>query len=123
MVDYDLIVRNAKIVTAERQAEGDIAVKDGRIVEIGPDLKAKGTREIDAGGKFVLQTDNPGYWRYMQQIVSLFFEFHEQRGPWPDSPRGRTRRDAPASPADPCPVLCHRPCRHPARYAGWQLFS
>ena len=29
MADYDLIVRNAKIVTADRQSEGDIAVKDG----------------------------------------------------------------------------------------------
>lgn len=54
MADFDLIVRNAKIVTAERQTEGDIAVKGGRVVEIGPDIKGKGTREIDAGGKFVL---------------------------------------------------------------------
>ena len=29
MADYDLIVRNAKIVTEDRQSEGDIAVKDG----------------------------------------------------------------------------------------------
>ena len=54
MADFDLIVRNAKIVTAERQTEGDIAVKGGQVVEIGPDIKSKGTREIDAGGKFVL---------------------------------------------------------------------
>ena len=57
MAEYDLIVRNAKIVTAERQTEGDIAVKDGQVVEIGPDLKGKGTREIDAGGKFVHLSD------------------------------------------------------------------
>jgi len=31
MADYDLIVRNAKIVTEDRQAEGDIGVKAGRI--------------------------------------------------------------------------------------------
>ena len=36
MPDYDLIVRNAKIVTAERQSEGDIAVKDGKVaLELG----------------------------------------------------------------------------------------
>jgi dihydropyrimidinase len=54
MSDYDLIVRNARIVTEDRQAEGDIAVKDGRIAAIEPDLGAKGSREVDAGGKFVL---------------------------------------------------------------------
>ncbi|MBN9536204.1 MAG: dihydropyrimidinase, partial [Alphaproteobacteria bacterium] len=54
MTDFDLIVRNARIVTAERQTEGDIAVRDGQVVEIGPDIKGKGAREIDAGGKFVL---------------------------------------------------------------------
>ena len=54
MADYDLIVRNARIVTAERQTEGDIAVRDGHVVEIAPDLKGSGAREIDAGGKFVL---------------------------------------------------------------------
>ena len=31
MADYDLIVRNARIVTAEHQDEDDIAVKDGGI--------------------------------------------------------------------------------------------
>jgi len=54
MADYDLIVRNAKIVTEDRQTEGDIGVKDGRIAAIEPGLKGKGAREIDAGGKFVL---------------------------------------------------------------------
>jgi len=54
MSDYDLIVRNAKIVTEDRQTEGDIGVKDGRIAAIEPGIKGKGDREIDAGGKFVL---------------------------------------------------------------------
>lgn len=54
MADYDLIVRNAKIVTEDRQTEGDIGVKDGRIAAIEPGLKGTATREIDAGGKFVL---------------------------------------------------------------------
>ena len=54
MADYDLIVRNGKIVTEDRQTEGDIAVKDGRIVAIEPAIKGKATREIDAAAKFVL---------------------------------------------------------------------
>jgi tRNA (guanine-N7-)-methyltransferase len=46
-----------------------------------------------AGGQFFVQTDNPGYWRYMESIVPLFFEFTQQRGTWPDAPKGRTRRE------------------------------
>lgn len=44
-------------------------------------------------GLFVLQTDNPGYWRYMRQVVPVFFDWHERIGRWPDAPRGRTRRE------------------------------
>src|SRR5262249_31855049 len=51
---FDLIVRNARIVTAERQSEGDIAVKDGRVAALGADVRGSATREIDAAGKFVL---------------------------------------------------------------------
>jgi len=54
MSDYDLIVRNARIVTEDRQTEGDIAVKNGCIAAIEPELKGGGAREIDAGRKFVL---------------------------------------------------------------------
>ena len=57
MADYDLIVRNAKIVTEDRQTEGDIAVKDGVIAAIEPDLKGKGDardrcrRQVRAAGR------------------------------------------------------------------------
>ena len=60
---------------------------------ITPEFLALVHRSLVPGGRFVLQTDNPGYWKYMQQIVPLFFEFQDQHGPWPDSPRGRTRRE------------------------------
>jgi tRNA (guanine-N7-)-methyltransferase len=50
-------------------------------------------RALCAGGLFVVQTDNPGYWRYAKAVVPVFFDFAEQRGPWPDAPRGRTRRE------------------------------
>ncbi len=45
------------------------------------------------GGQFFIQTDHPGYWRYIQQVVPVFFEFEERAGPWPDAPKGRTRRE------------------------------
>lgn len=48
---------------------------------------------LQPGGLFVIQTDNPGYWKYIQRIVPVFFDFHERIGRWPDAPRGRTRRE------------------------------
>ena len=60
---------------------------------ITPEFIALVHRSLIPGGLFVLQTDNPGYWKYMQQIVPLFFEFAEHPGKWPDSPKGRTRRE------------------------------
>jgi tRNA (guanine-N7-)-methyltransferase len=50
-------------------------------------------RALVAGGRFLVQTDNPGYWRYMMAVLPVFFDFHEQVGPWPDAPKGRTRRE------------------------------
>jgi tRNA (guanine-N7-)-methyltransferase len=45
------------------------------------------------GGLFFVQTDNPGYWGYIRQVVSVFFDFEERKTPWPDAPKGRTRRE------------------------------
>jgi tRNA (guanine-N7-)-methyltransferase len=45
------------------------------------------------GGLFFVQTDNPGYWEYLRQLMPSFFEFQERPRPWPDAPRGRTRRE------------------------------
>jgi tRNA (guanine-N7-)-methyltransferase len=50
-------------------------------------------RALEPGGLLVLQTDNPAYWRYMQEVVPAFFDFREEPGPWPDAPEGRTRRE------------------------------
>jgi tRNA (guanine-N7-)-methyltransferase len=46
-----------------------------------------------SGGMFVVQTDNPDYWRYMTRVLPQFFTFQEQDGPWPDAPEGRSRRE------------------------------
>lgn len=45
------------------------------------------------GGRFVIQTDHPGYWAYMTRILPVFFEFREHKGPWPHAPKGITRRE------------------------------
>lgn len=60
---------------------------------ITPEFLALVHRSLLPGGLFVLQTDNPGYWKYMKAIVPMFFEMEEQPGPWKDSPKGRTRRE------------------------------
>jgi tRNA (guanine-N7-)-methyltransferase len=60
---------------------------------ITPRFLALVHRALAAGGLFFIQTDNPGYWRYIREVVPVFFEFEERTSPWPDAPRGRTRRE------------------------------
>jgi tRNA (guanine-N7-)-methyltransferase len=60
---------------------------------ITPEFLALVHRSLVPGGLFFVQTDNPGYWRYMQQVVPVFFDFEERTSPWPDAPKGRTRRE------------------------------
>lgn len=60
---------------------------------ITPEFVALVHRSLQPGGLFVVQTDNPGYWNYIREVVPFFFEFHERIGRWPDSPKGRTRRE------------------------------
>ncbi len=52
---HDLVVRNARIVdgTGAPAADGDLAIDDGRISAVGPDVGA-GRREIDAAGRLVI---------------------------------------------------------------------
>ncbi|HZT81963.1 MAG TPA: methyltransferase domain-containing protein [Gemmataceae bacterium] len=58
-----------------------------------PEFLARVHRSLQPGGLFFLQTDNPGYWRYMKEVVPAFFDFEERPGTWPDAPKGRTRRE------------------------------
>jgi tRNA (guanine-N7-)-methyltransferase len=60
---------------------------------IAPDFLALVHRTLVPGGQFFIQTDNPGYWRYIQKVVPVFFDFYERIGRWPDGPKGRTRRE------------------------------
>jgi tRNA (guanine-N7-)-methyltransferase len=45
------------------------------------------------GGLFFVQTDHPGYWSYIREVAPSFFDFSERASPWPDAPKGRTRRE------------------------------
>jgi tRNA (guanine-N7-)-methyltransferase len=60
---------------------------------VTPEFLALVHRALVPGGLFFVQTDNPGYWRYIRQVVPVFFEFTERESPWPDAPKGRTRRE------------------------------
>lgn len=60
---------------------------------ITPAFLALVHRCLIPGGTFILQTDNPAYWRYIQEVVPAFFELTEHPAPWPDAPQGRTRRE------------------------------
>lgn len=53
MTNYDLIIRNGNIVTPDSVAKGDIAIKDGKIVEVNSEISAQGTNEINAEGLHV----------------------------------------------------------------------
>jgi tRNA (guanine-N7-)-methyltransferase len=60
---------------------------------VTPHFLALVHRALAPAGKFVIQTDNPGYWKYIRQVVPVFFDFAEHKGRWPDAPKGRTRRE------------------------------
>jgi tRNA (guanine-N7-)-methyltransferase len=69
---------------------------DPRDVErrlLTPEFVAGVHRSLIGLGKFFVQTDNPGYWKYIKQVIPVFFDFQERPGPWPDAPKGRTRRE------------------------------
>jgi tRNA (guanine-N7-)-methyltransferase len=60
---------------------------------VTPRFLADVHQALQPGGLFVIQTDNPDYWEYMIRLLPVFFDFREQAGPWPDAPRGRSRRE------------------------------
>jgi tRNA (guanine-N7-)-methyltransferase len=50
-------------------------------------------RALEPAGHFFVQTDNAPYWQYLCNVLPHFFAFVERHDPWPDAPRGRTRRE------------------------------
>ena len=49
-----ILIKNGKLVTAEKSFQADILIEGETIKQIGPDLPAIGAEVIDASGKFVL---------------------------------------------------------------------
>jgi tRNA (guanine-N7-)-methyltransferase len=60
---------------------------------ITPEFVGLVQRSLEPGGLFFIQSDNPGYWRYIRELMPHFFDFEERHGLWPDAPKGRTRRE------------------------------
>lgn len=48
---------------------------------------------LQPGGKLFVQTDNAAYWKYLQTVLPAITHWHEQTGPWPEDPQGRSRRE------------------------------
>ncbi len=58
-----------------------------------PTFLAQVQKVLEVGGLFFVQTDNAPYWDYFRSIVTPFFDFQVRNEPWPDAPKGRTRRE------------------------------
>ncbi|MDQ3692718.1 MAG: allantoinase [Chloroflexota bacterium] len=54
MIHHDLVIRHGTVVTDRWVAAADIAIADGRIAAIGPELDGDSREEIDAGGLHLL---------------------------------------------------------------------
>ncbi|MFM8251652.1 MAG: tRNA (guanine(46)-N(7))-methyltransferase TrmB [Planctomycetota bacterium] len=50
-------------------------------------------RVLRPGGLLYLQTDNAGYWNYLQSVLPSFFQLQIREEPWSEDPDGRTRRE------------------------------
>lgn len=54
MTRYDLIVRGGQVVGADDTVRADVAISDGTIIEVGPEIEGAAGEEIDAGGLHLL---------------------------------------------------------------------
>ncbi|MFQ7739238.1 MAG: allantoinase AllB, partial [Emergencia timonensis] len=52
---FDLLIKNAKIVSGQGITDGNLYIKDGKIAAVSTELLTEETaKEIDAAGKFVM---------------------------------------------------------------------
>jgi tRNA (guanine-N7-)-methyltransferase len=60
---------------------------------LSPAFLERAWQVVRPGGLLVLQTDNKAYWTYLLRAAARHFDPAPLPGPWPDAPRGRTRRE------------------------------
>ncbi|MCI0342699.1 MAG: methyltransferase domain-containing protein [Planctomycetales bacterium] len=58
-----------------------------------PEFLERAWAVLRPSGKLVVQTDNKAYWGYLRRALEKHFERAIHKGPWPDAPQGRTRRE------------------------------
>jgi len=61
-----------------------------------PEFLALVHHRLASGGQFFVQTDSEGYWRYLRDILPVFFIFEDGIPPGPTHPKGA--RDEKSSP-------------------------
>jgi allantoinase len=54
MTRYDLLIRNGIVLTPEGERAADVAVADGRIVAVEPEIAGSANEEVDASGLHIL---------------------------------------------------------------------
>jgi tRNA (guanine-N7-)-methyltransferase len=60
---------------------------------VAPKFLADVHKALQPSGIFIVQTDSPDYWHYMERVLPAFFKLEEHPNPWPDAPEGRSRRE------------------------------
>lgn len=68
-------------------------VEDVSKRQLTPEFFERAWTLLRRGGLLVLQTDNKSYWTYLLRAAAKHFDPKVLPGPWPDAPRGRTRRE------------------------------
>ena len=55
MNKFDLVIKNGTIITASDRYNGDIGIKDGKVIQIATELSATdGIQVVDAAGKYII---------------------------------------------------------------------
>lgn len=58
---YDLIIRNGNLVCSDKVKKADVAVCDGLIAEIAPEITGTAAETVDAAGKYVFAGETDGH--------------------------------------------------------------
>src|SRR4030095_2811028 len=66
VADFDLILRNASVVLEDRVDRVDVAIADGIIVALAPNLAGAGQEELDSAG-----------WQVFPGVIDSHVHFNE----------------------------------------------